>query len=606
MIKKNRLGLLVLAIATTLTITGCSQDAYSGFFSFMGGNVYSDNLGLVLPGESSSGAEAATNQATTTTNTEVPISSEDASGINDLALLENGKEVVSGVEVIKEKIVEVTLPETFGETDSESTIQVVAVSGKITEGTDGVQNVKELISNIPTDEQKVISIVKKGENGDHSLEIPMFKPSTKEEEDEFVAQYGTSNETSKDGLRTLLEGKETDPIRILAAHNTIVAIGNHVDSLARSVESITFNGDTEKSAEIVSRFTSLATALKVMKLSESPSTGEVLFVKKINDVSTNLSKAMNSIITDADGTPLSEVDMIEALKDEDNLKYLTKAISAAEGVIAVANLHSDNSKLIDGIDFGSLLSAISNVDKAAKAGSRAEVDENLEVINSIIEGNRSKLRLLLSSYIGIEKVNGVYVYNETLNDSNIESNETISKMFETYFSVSNLAGTDESVLLREGLDSETFTGLNGLINYSLSFLLDNIDSSLDLLTTAYNTKLGLSDDNKYTVKTLIDTYLVNHTEILDAIYGTGDINVSLFYEKDGQKDPIIQAFMDGSTELNLMDLIDDLFTVTDGHIIEVENFFDNCIQIDLNTDGGLGVISELLVDGRNSLDDLDI
>ncbi len=64
MIKRNKLGLLVLAITTALILSGCSQDAYSGFFGAMSGNVYSDTLGLELPGESSSGAEEATENAT--------------------------------------------------------------------------------------------------------------------------------------------------------------------------------------------------------------------------------------------------------------------------------------------------------------------------------------------------------------------------------------------------------------------------------------------------------------------------------------------------------------------------------------------------------------
>ncbi|MBK5200602.1 MAG: hypothetical protein JJE21_03615, partial [Spirochaetaceae bacterium] len=52
MIKKNKLSLLALSIASILLFTACSQDAYSGFFNFMSVNVYSDTLGLTLPGES--------------------------------------------------------------------------------------------------------------------------------------------------------------------------------------------------------------------------------------------------------------------------------------------------------------------------------------------------------------------------------------------------------------------------------------------------------------------------------------------------------------------------------------------------------------------------
>jgi len=104
----------------------------------------------------------------------------------------------------------------------------------------------------------------------------------------------------------------------------------------------------------------------------------------------------------------------------------------------------------------------------------------------------------------------------------------------------------------------------------------------------------------------MDAYLATHTAELDAIFGSGNIDVSLFYEDaEGTVDPIIVKFQDGP-DFDPITLLENLFTVTDGHIVELENFIDNCIQIHLNTEGGLGVLAEKFDEAKEALEDLDL
>ena len=138
------------------------------------------------------------------------------------------------------------------------------------------------------------------------------------------------------------------------------------------------------------------------------------------------------------------------------------------------------------------------------------------------------------------------------------SNETLSAAFETYIRISMMAGDDENsedAALRAGLDSESFSGLNGLMGFSLSFLLDNVDSGLTNLTAYYNTEKSETKS----VEKLFNEYLAGHTEIFDAIYDGGDIDVTGFTKQYNSTtgeydidDPIIESFMDSDSDIMAM------------------------------------------------------
>ncbi len=459
-----------------------------------------------------------------------------------------------------------------------------------------------LIANRGTN-KKIIGVV----NADGTMRIPMFEESTEDEKRELAAQYSTRNDTKKNKIKALLKEEEQDPLKLLAAYNAIVAIENIAKTLESKFDSITFSGDTPLSGEtgetIVSKMLALIRALSTPTLSDNPTKEEILRVKLIYNIVTTLSDAIKSFVQDENGNDLVDINIGNAVDDPLVLAKLAKILVDAEAAIAVANLNGNNGDLLKDFNIGSLINAINDADKAAKSGSKAAKDEAIDTINNIVEENRLAIQTILTSYIGIKKVEDTYVYDASLNDANEISNEITSQVIAAYLSISYLAGEDEDSPLRGELSSETLAGLDGLINYSLSFLLDNIDQSLIVFTDAYN---DITPTSSYTVKALMDAYLANHTAELDAIFGSGNIDVSLFYEDaEGTVDPIIVKFQDGP-DFDPITLLENLFTVTDGHIVELENFIDNCIQIHLNTEGGLGVLAEKFDEAKEALEDLDL
>ncbi|MFA6865462.1 MAG: hypothetical protein WCS04_06670, partial [Sphaerochaetaceae bacterium] len=152
MIKKNKIGLLVLALATTLILSGCSQDAYSGFFSFMSGNTYSDGLGITLPGESADDAVEASDNATDPT--EETIEPDDSLAENNTALAtaddDDGLDD-SGNILQSDFHGSVDSDEIFGienTTTVSTSVTVTAISSKATSDTGKVQDLLSGTSNI--------------------------------------------------------------------------------------------------------------------------------------------------------------------------------------------------------------------------------------------------------------------------------------------------------------------------------------------------------------------------------------------------------------------------------------------------------------------------
>lgn len=594
MIKKNKIGLLVLALATTLILSGCSQDAYSGFFSFMSGNTYSDGLGITLPGESADDAVEASDNATDPTEETVkPDSSTKnntalATADDDDGLDDSGNILQSDFDssVDSDKI--------FGieNTTTVSTKKTVtAISSKATSDTGKVQDLLSGTSNI-------IALTSGNSTDGYTVKVPVLEENTDAEKEALIESYSTKNTDKINAIKESLEKEETDTTKLIAAHNTNVAIAAQVDVLL---------ADLDETNELDSQIIDLANAILKPTLSDKPTKQEILRVQLAYNLSKSITTAIQAL---DDGGDIGDADVVSKF---------TSAIADAETAVTVANMNSDNGDLISGFDFASLISTFTggdddDEDKSITAfravlpedsGDSEESDEeSMEEINSIIEGNRSTIKMIMKNYIGIEKSGEVYVYNEELNDANVASNEVISSGFSTFIGSVSILGNGEDTRdadLRVGLRDSKFVGLDGLLGYTLTFLLDNIDDGLENLRVYYNDN-NSSDSDYDTVKDFVDAYLVNHTDIFDAIYEGGDVDVEKFSKIDSYStdDPILEVLM-GSEDAEIMDLLENMFNVEDGKIVELHDFFDGAKQIDLTTDGGLGAIADAFDDAYESL-----
>ncbi|MGH4036590.1 MAG: hypothetical protein ACRQFF_01920 [Sphaerochaeta sp.] len=604
MIKKNKIGLLVLALATTLILSGCSQDAYSGFFSFMSGNTYSDGLGITLPGASADDAVEASDNATDPTEETVePNNSTD----NDAALAtaddDDGLDDNSGEIAEADFDDTVDSDEIFGienKTTTSTKKTVTAISSKAISDTSKVQD----LLNKSGSEDKIFALTSGNETDGYTVKVPVLEENTDAEKEALVASYSTKNETKIKAIKESLKEKETDSTKLIAAHNTKVVIDAQVEALDDTLEDASgLDGD------VVDILKDLTDAILKPTLSDEPTKEEILRVQLAYNLSKSITKAILAL--DEDGADIGDADVVSKF---------TSAIADAETAVTVANINSDNGDLISGFDFASLISTFTggddddDEDKSITAfravlpedsGDSEESDEeSMEEINSIIEGNRSTIKMIMKNYIGIEKSGDVYVYNEELNDDNVASNEVISSGFSTFIDSVSILGNGEDTRdadLRVGLRDSKFVGLDGILGYTLTFLLDNIDSGLVNLKEYYNDN-NSSDSDYATVKEFVDAYLVNHTEIFDAIYNGGDVDVEKFskIDSDSTDDPILEVLM-GSEDAEIMDLLENMFTVEGGEIVELHNFFDGAKQIDLTTDGGLGVIADAFDDAYDSL-----
>lgn len=627
MFKKNKFGLLVLIISITVFLSGCSQDAYSGFFNFMGGNVYSDDFDLELPGESGAGAEVASEQATETDAEDLAVTDEedtdaiedlnsDDTNINGDGLAADGTSPGSqpsngdgtagsgGTKVVIEKVTKVTVPEQIKGVEDDAEIKVVAISSKITDGADAKENVKLLVKANSGEKKKVIGIATVDANNNPIVSIPMFKPLSEEDQELLAAEYSTKNPAAKEKIKQSMKLPEEDPIKLISAHNAMVEIGTKNKTLADKFAGLDIAdepliGGIPLSQKIVE----LTEDLTPPELSDNPTKEEILNVQLSREISSALTNAVKLILEDGE----VDVDLGSALNKPAVRTSLLNVVKNAEAAMAIARVNSDNTDVIDGLDFGSLLDAINDANKSSKSGSKEELDESVDIINEIANNNKSMVKMLLRSYIGIKqvKVEGVntYVYDETLNDANALANVKINDLFKQYFSGSYLAGEDADAKIREVFESDFFTGLDGVLDYTLSFVLNNIDNALEGVAEAYNEKAN--DGNNYTVKQLVDGYLENDTilEVLNQIYGTGTVDVAPLYEEENfEDDPFTILFEDGNGEF---DPLPNIFTKDTVGYEELNQFIDNCKQIELNTDGGLGVLSELLDDLNTELEALE-
>jgi len=602
MIKKNKIGLLVLALATTLILSGCSQDAYSGFFSFMSGNTYSDGLGITLPGESADDAVEASDNATDPTEETVTLDSTAYdTQLDSLNAGDGFKDDDSIEEVIIDES-DVDTDEIFGienTTTVSTSVTVAAISSKATSDTGKVQDLLKDSDN----EEKIIAVTSGNSTDGYTVKVPVLEENTDAEKEALIESYSTKNTDKINAIKESLKEEETDTTKLIAAHNTNVAIAAQVNALEDTLDASGIDGD------VVDILKDLSDAILKPTLSDKPTKQEVLRVQ----LAYNLSKSITSAILalDEDGADIGDADVVSKF---------TSAIADAETAVTVANMNSDNGDLISGFDFASLISTFTggdddeDDDKSITAfravlpedsGDSDESDEeSLEEINSIIEGNRSTIKMIMKNYIGIEKSGDVYVYNEELNDENVESNQVISSGFAAFINSVSILGDGEDTRdddLRVGLRESKFVGLDGLLGYTLTFLLDNIDEGLDNLKDYYNDN-NSSDPDYTTVEDFVNAYLVNHTDIFDAIYEGGDIDVEKFskIDSDSTDDPILEVLM-GSEDAEIMDLLENMFNVEDGEIVELHDFFDGAKQIDLTTDGGLGVIADAFDDAYDSL-----
>jgi hypothetical protein len=559
MIKKNRLGLLVLAISTAVLLSGCSQDAYSGFFSFMGGNVYSEDLGLTLPGESSEGAAVATENATTPTTTTVTLDSND-SGFETSVYADTSivQELGTGFD---------GLIDDFVITDT----KLYAISGNALKGSGALDKVKDIIDGTP---KKVVGYF----DSEGNYKVPMFTPSTDEENDELEDLYSTTNAKAKAEISKMLKEEEEDPEKVLAAFNTLTSIENKFKNFENGIVGV---GDSVKQAKYQDIFDSLELPI----IPESPTKEDLLKIKLMLNVADGLLNALNG------GTiPSGSAKGILKASSDGSLDInLSKSLlQTIKTYIIAASINSDIGTLVDKIDLVGIINSLSSTD---------ENEESSELIDDLLNENSAVIKTLLNDYLGIKKdtTDGLYKYNAS--NSDLASLSQISNLIQISYRIIDLTSDDKNVQEElKGLLSANSKGLDGLITYSLAFFKSSIGKSYTGLRTYYN---GKTDPDLDTNKELIDAYLENHSDELDKIF---DVTESVDFEdftKDsaGEDDLIIAVFKAGE-DFDSANILYRIFGYNNDKFTGIHGYFDTAMSI-IGDDNDL--VYDSLSDGLDGL-----
>jgi hypothetical protein len=571
MIKKNKLSLLALAIASTLFFTACSQDAYSGFFDLMSGNVYSDNLGVSLPGESADEAIEAVDAATNPSSKTVTLTTLSPSEEDSIA---NGGEVDTTFDP----------DETFDDGDEQAVSSTTTLNAVVKSSSS--LDSAFVNDKLGTDKLVILSDA----NGDKS--VPKLSKKTKEEKDALTASLTTSNEKAKAALQKSLDEEETDPSTLLAAHNSSLIVANSLSAIKDELTDA--SGDSEEVLEIKKQLRDLTDKL-TPTLPASPTKGDILDVQLALNVVNSLNDAFVAMLDG--GSDLSSVDFKNAASDSDVVEKLISVLDDANAAISVANLNNENGDLIETIDIGSLIDSLSS--KAISKG-LSLTDEEQADINEQLESFAPTLKLLLESYVGIKSVNGSYVYDSTLNDANVTSNETISTMFTTFFTVDDMSESSSDLEAKLS-NYDTFVGLDGIQLYFLTFFAENIDAGLDGLKDAYYDNGGTTVGDG-SVEDLFNEYLSKHTNAFDSIFNGSSVDVMSFYymdDSDDTVDPILDVISGSDFEASA--LLSKMLTQD-----ELEEFIENCqIIIDRasssDDNGILNDINDALEDFKNEI-----
>lgn len=569
MIKKNKLSILALSVASILIFTACSQDAYTGFFNFMDGNVYSENLGISLPGESAEGAIQEVFKATEPTLENIDLAINDS----EVTQLESGGEVNK----------QVTL--------SDNAQLPVAPSAQL-EGV--VKKESDIdssyVDNILSATNKKIVVIYK-DNGE--TQIPKLENKTDSEKEELTTSLTTSNESAKEALKESLNELPTDKLTILAAHNTSLIIESGMSSIKSNlVDSIS---DSTFVLEVKAQLRDLTDKL-IPKLPEEPTKGDILQLQLSYNLINSLNEAFVEMKTKTGETDLNNVDFQTAALDLDVVEKLDSVIKDANAAIAVANLTNQNGELIDSLDIGSIINQLTAT--SSSKGISLTDSEKAE-INSRIKDLSPTIAMFMKSYIGIKKEGEVYVYDSSLREENKKSNLEVYKMFLSYFSINSMASSDNTALKTSLASYSNFVGIDGLETYFLSFLSKNLDSSLESLFNYYTSNKASSAPVYASVEAFINGYLANHTQALDSIFNNTDINVMKLYYVDSDPtkvDPILESISGGIDDFESYDLIKSMISQDD-----LNKFIDNCKIILNNTPGADS--NEILKGISNALND---
>lgn len=569
MIKKNKLSILALSVASILIFTACSQDAYTGFFNFMDGNVYSENLGISLPGESAEGAIQEVFKATEPTLENVDLTINDS----EVTQLESGGEVNK----------QVTL--------SDNAQLPVAPSAQL-EGV--VKKESDIdssyVDNILSATNKKIVVIYK-DNGE--TQIPKLENKTDSEKEELTTSLTTSNESAKEALKESLNELPTDKLTILAAHNTSLIIESGMSSIKSNLVDST--SDSTFVLEVKAQLRDLTDKL-IPKLPEEPTKGDILQLQLSYNLINSLNEAFVEMKTKTGETDLNNVDFQTAALDLEVVEKLDSVIKDANAAIAVANLTNQNGDLIDSLDIGSIINQLTAT--SSSKGISLTDSEKAE-INSRIKDLSPTIAMFMKSYIGIKKEGEVYVYDSSLREENKKSNLEVYKMFLSYFSINSMASSDNTALKTSLASYSNFVGIDGLETYFLSFLSKNLDSSLESLFNYYTSNKADSDPVYASVEAFINGYLANHTQALDSIFNSTDIDVMKLYNVDSDPtkvDPILESISGGIDDFESYDLIKSMISQDD-----LNKFIDNCKIILNNTPGADS--NEILKQISNALND---
>lgn len=569
MIKRNKLSILALSVATILIFTACSQDAYTGFFNLMGGNVYSDNLGIALPGESADGAIQEVFKATEATLDNVNLSISDS----EVSELESGGEVNK----------QVTLSN-----DAQLPVAPSAPLEGVVKKDSDIDS--SYVNNILSATDKKIVVIYK-ENGE--TQIPKFEDKTDSEKEALTSSLTTSNEKAKEALKESLNELSTDKLTLLAAHNTSLIIESGMSSINSNL--VDSSSDSTLVLEVKAQLRDLTNKL-IPKLPDNPTKGDILQLQLSYNLINSLNNAFVEMKTKTGETDLNNVDFQTAAMDLDVVEKLEGVIKDANAAIAVANLTNQNGELIESLDIGSIINQLT---ATSSSKGISLTDSEKAKINSRIKELSPTIAMFMKSYIGIKKEGEVYVYDSSLREENKKSNLEVYKMFLSYFSINSMASSENTALKTSLASYSNFVGIDGLETYFLSFLSKNLDSSLESLLTYYNSNRIGSAPEYASVESFINGYLANHTQSLDSIFNNTDIDVMKLYyiDSDSTKvDPILESISGGINDFESYDLIKNMISQD-----ALNQFVDNCKIILNNTPGADS--NEILKQISNALND---
>ena len=390
-------------------------------------------------------------------------------------------------------------------------------------------------------------------------QVPLLPEQNDEEKEELkstVAQSlsGSSTDDFLEGLE-----EEADEEQAAAANNSAVVVNNLLDEIS---DPANLDG---LDPEVQGQIADLANDLQ-LDLPEDPTQADILNVQLASNLVNSLSDVLGQIDGGAD------------LDDEDVVDGLLEVVSDAAFMLKVAKAQGSTSDLINSLDINNLLDLFMD-DSGSSSDTPEDESSTLDQETvTYLNAFRSTVDLVLRDILGVDET--TLAMDQDKFDEAIRISQIQKSAIETFLVTARAGNFDYDSF--DDDDRSEFTGVNGVITYTIATVLVNVDPVFNELSD------GMPEDYN-SIKEIVDA-LLSHNE--DLVY-VDEYDTDMEFVLPGEVVKLGDGFSDDSDILENLQLVTTAKTYLDNSIYLVELGLEN-------PEGNF--LYDALVDARSSLD----